>query len=105
MRHPLLAQRVNLDRFFRASKEGVYEAVRTLLEELQRKTLSSSFTLHVTLAQTTITTTKTISSDSLLTGDPWNPQTQRLECGIQFTNISRPSPRSVPQLTRPALLS
>jgi hypothetical protein len=53
--------------FFRASKEGGYEAVRTLLEELKRKSPPISFTLNVTLGQTTITTTNNISIDSLLT--------------------------------------
>ena len=53
--------------FFWASKEGGYEAVRTVLEEPGRKSLPSSFLLHVTLGQTAITTTKNFSIDSLLT--------------------------------------
>jgi hypothetical protein len=62
-----LAQRINLGRFFGPRRKGCYEAVRTLLEELKRKSLPSSFALHVTLGQTTITMTKNISIDSLLT--------------------------------------
>ena len=55
----LLAQRMILDRFFLASKEGSYEAVRILVEELKRKSLPSPFVLHVTLSQTMVTTVKT----------------------------------------------
>ena len=35
-----LAQRINLDRFSRASKEGGYEAVRTLLAGAKAKTFA-----------------------------------------------------------------
>jgi hypothetical protein len=44
--------------FFRASKEGGDEAVRTLLQELKQKSLPSPFGLHVTPSQTTVTTAK-----------------------------------------------
>jgi hypothetical protein len=44
----LVAERINLGRFSRASKEGGYEAVRTLLQEPKRKSLPSSSTRHLT---------------------------------------------------------
>jgi hypothetical protein len=49
--------------FFRASKEGGYEAARIVVEELRRKSLPSPIVLHVTPGQTTVTTAKTVMID------------------------------------------